>query len=278
MPQHPDRSGSAQSTDDAAPRLGLALGGGAVLGFAHIGLLTALDEAGLDVHRIAGTSAGAIVAALHAFDVDPGRVRELLAPLTWRKVSGFSRTSLGLLSNEPVAELLEDELGDARLEEATIPLAVVTADVHTGERVVLQQGPVGAAVRASAAIPGIYKPVEIDGRTLVDGGIVDNVPVRAIRDMGADVAVAATLGYALDFDRVHTLLGVLTNSFLITVNTATRLSLQVEPADVVIQPDLQPHNHWDMKQRDDLIEKGYTAGRQAISRIRDALESATAVG
>lgn len=266
--------GSTRDRDDS-PTLGLALGGGAVLGFAHVGLLEAFHEAGIEVDRIAGTSAGAIVAALHAFGVKPSRARELLSPLTWRKISGFSRNSMGLLSSEPMAELLDEELGDVRIEDAMIPLAIVAADIHTGDRVVLTEGPVGKAVRASAAIPGIYTPVEIDGRTLVDGGIVENVPVQTVRDLGADVVVAATLGDALDFTEVRTLLGVLTNAFLITVNTATRLALEVEPADVVIEPDLEPHNHWDMKQRDELLEKGHRAGKGAVPRVREALERAT---
>lgn len=256
------------------PRLGLALGGGAVLGFAHVGLLIALDEAGMEVDCLAGTSAGAIVGALHAFGVQPQRAREILSPLTWRKVSGFSRTSMGLLSNEPVGELLEDELGEARLEDAVIPVTMIAADIHTGERIALRDGPVVDAVRASSAIPGIYTPVEIRDRTLVDGGVVDNVPVTAVREMGADVVVAATLGEALDFDEVRTLLGVLTNAFLITVNTATRLSLELEHSDVIVRPDLEPHNHWDMKQRDELIAKGLAAGEEAVPKIREALAAA----
>lgn len=279
MPDRSSASGDRAAGTSRTPTLGLALGGGAVLGFAHIGLLQALDDAEIAVDRIAGTSAGAIVAGLYAFGVPPERMRQLLSPLTWRKVSGFSRTSTGLLSNEPMAELLADVVGeDARIEEADTPLAVVAADIQTGRRVVLREGPLGDAVRASAAIPGIYTPVEVGGRLLVDGGIVENVPIRAIRDMGADVAVAATLGDVLDFDEVHSLLGVLTNAFLITVNTATRLSLELEPAEVIIEPDLEPHNHWDVKQRDELIRKGYDAGWEALPRIREALGPASGSG
>lgn len=259
----PDRSGQS-------PTLGLALGGGAVLGFAHLGLLLALKEARIPVDRIAGTSAGAFVAALHAFGVHPERVRSLLSPLSWRKVSNFSRNSLGLLSNEPLADLIRGELGDARIEDAPLPLAVVAADIHTGERVVLTEGPLALAVQASAAIPGIYSPVTMGDRVLVDGGIVENVPVRPLRDMGADVVIAANLGETLDFQPVKTLLGVLTNAFLIAVNTATRFDL-TGGADVVIQPDLVVHNHWDVSQRDELIDKGRAATREAVPAIRAAL-------
>lgn len=264
---------AADSTDPApapAPVLGLALGGGAVLGYSHIGVLMVLESEGIAVDRISGTSAGAIVAALHAFGVPPDRCRTLLSPLTWRTVSNFSRNSLGLLSNEPLAEILRGELGDVRIEDAPIPLAIVAADIHTGKPVVLREGPLALAVKASAAIPGIYTPVSLDGRLLTDGGIVENVPVRPLREMGADVVVATTLGETLDFQPVRTLLGVLTNAFLIAVNTATRLALR-SGADVIIEPDLLVHNHWDMDQRDELIEKGREAGVEAVPAIRSAL-------
>jgi NTE family protein len=253
-----------------SPRVGLALGGGAVLGFSHLGILESLRGAGVGLHAISGTSAGALVAALHAFGVDPDRMHELLIPLTWRKMSRFSASSLGLLSNDAMARLLDDELGPVRIEDAATPLAIVAADVHTGEIIVLREGPLADAVRASTAIPGIYSPVPVGDRLLVDGGIVANVPVRPLRDMGADVVVAATLGEALPFQPVRSLVGVLTNAFLIAVYTATRLDL-MEGADVVIAPDLHVYNHWDVRQRDELIAKGRLAGEAAVPDIRQAM-------
>lgn len=255
--------------------LGIAMGGGAVLGFSHIGILMALQEAEITIDRLSGTSAGAIVAGLHAFGVSPARSRTLLSPLTWRAVSNFSRNSLGLLSNEPLAEVVRGELGDVQIEDAPIPLAIVAADIHTGEPVILRDGSLALAVQASAAIPGIYAPVSLAGRMLVDGGIVANVPVRPLRSMGADIVVAATLGETLDFQPVRSLLGVLTNAFLIAVNTATRLDISGR-ADVIIEPDLVVHNHWDVNQRDSLIEKGRAAGRDAIETIRTALAAFSA--
>jgi NTE family protein len=267
----------AQPGSGDAPRLGLALGGGAVLGFSHLGILEALHQAGVRVQCIAGTSAGALVAALHAFGVGPARMHELLIPLTWRKVSRFSASSLGLLSNEAMGRILDEELGPVRIEDAATPLAIVTADIHSGESVVLRDGPLAEAVRASAAIPGIYAPVQIGGRFLVDGGIVANVPVRPLRELDADVIVAATLGEALPFQPVRTLAGVLTNAFLIAVYTATRLAL-MEGVDVVIAPDLQVYNHWDVRQRDELIARGKAAGQVAVPRIRAALAAFSAGG
>lgn len=259
------------------PALGLALGGGAVLGFAHLGLLEALEEDGIRPDLLSGTSAGALVAALFAFGTAPRRIQELLVPLTWRKVSDFSRTSLGLLSNASIGRMLAEELGDVDIRDSPVPLAIIAADIHTGEAVFLRDGPLGDAVRASAAIPGLYAPVPIGGRLLVDGGIVENVPVRPLQEMGADVIVAATLGEALDFQPVRTLVGVLTNAFLIAVNTATRLDLKAG-VDVLVEPKLEVYNHWDLRQREQLIERGRDAGREARPRIRAAIEAATAGG
>lgn len=271
------RDGSGpDSADPNGPLLGLALGGGAMLGFSHLGLLTALAEAQIPVHRVSGTSAGAVIAGLHAFGVSPERCRTILSPLTWRTVSNFSRNSLGLLSNEPLAEVIRGELGDVQIQDARLPLAIITADIHTGEAVVLREGPLAMAVQASAAIPGVYAPVRFEHRLLADGGIVENVPVQPLRDMGAEVVVAATLGETLDFQPVRTLLGVLTNAFLIAVNTATRLDLSSGGVDVVIEPDLVVHNHWDATQRDVLIEKGHKAGVEAVPRIRAALQARAA--
>lgn len=267
----------ADPVSRGGPQLGLALGGGAVLGFSHLGTLQALHDAGIRVHRLSGTSAGALVAALHAFGVGPHRMHELLVPLTWRKVSNFSASSLALLSNESIADILTAELGPVHIQDAAIPLAIVTADIHTGDTVVLRNGPLADAVRASTAIPGIYAPVSIDGRLLVDGGIVANVPVRPLRDMGADVIVAATLGKAIAFQSVRTLMGVLTNAFLIAVNTATRFDL-MKDVDVIIEPDLEVYNHWDFGQRDELITRGKAAGEAAVPRIREALARFSADG
>jgi NTE family protein len=259
------------------PRLGLALGGGAVLGFSHLGILQALHQARIQVDCIAGTSAGAIVAAFHAFGVGTDRMHELLVPLTWRKVSNFSASSLALLSNEAIADIVNAELGPVRIEDARIPLAIVAADIHSGDTVVLREGVVADAVRASTAIPGIYAPVSMNGRLLVDGGIVANVPVRPLRAMDADIIVAATLGNAIAFQPVRTLIGVLTNAFLIAVYTATRFDL-LEGVDVIIEPDLQVYNHWDFGQRDELIAKGREAGEAAVPRIHEALARFSGAG
>ena len=252
------------------PVLGLALGGGAILGFVHLGILAALRDAAIPIDRISGTSAGAVAAAFHAFGVSPEATRDLLVSRTWRRISRPSVSLLGLLSNEPLGELIRDKLGDARIEDAPIPLAVMAADIHTGREVVLREGSVADAVRASAAVPVLYTPVAIGGRLLVDGGVLGNVPVGPLRGMGAEVVVAATLGDHLDFQPVRNIGGVLANAFLMAVNKLTRQSLS-EGVDVLIEPDVDGRSHWFAEDPDELIELGYRAGTDATPLLRAAL-------
>ena len=259
------------------PSLGLALGGGAALGWAHVGVLSALEASEVRPDVLAGTSAGALVAALYAFDVPPSRMEELLGWPRWEDVTRVTLSSLGLFSNEAVVAPLEEELGGARVEEAHRPLAVVAADINSGEKVVIREGPLLPALQASACLPGLYVPREIEGRTLVDGGVVDNVPVGVLGRMGADVRVGVTLGERVEFERVRTLVGVLVNAFLMAVHTGARRELE-RHADVVVRPDLAGFHYWDLEARREIRERGREAGRRAVEPVRRALRRAAGAG
>jgi len=256
-------------TPDSRPRLGLALGGGAALGWAHVGVLQALAAQGIRPDVLAGTSAGAIVAALYAFGVAPDDISPRVGDLTWRRMSHFSLNSLGILTNEGLERAVESAIGEAQLEDARLPVAIVAADVHTGERVVLRSGPVGAAVRASSCIPGIYAPVELADHTLVDGGLVENVPVRAVRELGADVIVAVALMGITEFRPVRNLLDVLANAFEIALDSAQ--DRELEGADVIIRPDLRRFKRWDTESKDEIMEAGRRAGLDAVEEIAGLL-------
>jgi NTE family protein len=252
--------------------LGVAFGGGAARGNAHVGVLHGLEAAGIDIDATAGTSAGALVAALHAFGVATVDVEAAVRGLTWRNVSRVSLRKTGLFSNRELGDLCVDLLGDVNLEDSDIPLAVVAADIATGERVVLRQGPVARAVRASAAIPGVFEPVEIDGRMLVDGALVENVPVTAVRDLGARVAVAVSLDTALDFEEPSGLVSVLINAFEIAVRTGSALQVR-DQADITIRPDLRGFQRWDVSQAEAVRDRGRTATDAVIVDIRRALDT-----
>ena len=256
---------SAGSSDGWA----LALGGGAVLGYAHIGLLQAFEEAGLVPEAVAGTSAGALVAALYAHGVPPDDMAALLGDVGWRTVADVSLRRRGLLTNREVERLLLRAVGEVEVDGGHRPLAIVTADIRTGDRVVVRDGPLAPAVRASMALPGLFEPVEADGRWLVDGGLVENVPVYAARELREGPVVAVSLEAGLD-SAPRTFLGALINAFEIFALKMTRLQL-AESGALVIRPELAGFNPWDTRQRAAIQSEGRRAGETAVPRILAAL-------
>lgn len=179
------------------PRLGLALSGGGVRGLAHIGVLKVLTEAEIPVCAVAGTSAGGLIGALYAAGISPQRMEEeALRMASPRCLLPFINRALpfrGLLSAQKVAEYLESFLGDLTFDQLPIPLAVVAVDLVTGQKVVLNEGRVVDAVRATIALPGLLSPVERNGQILVDGGLLDNLPADVVRQMGAERVVAVDI-------------------------------------------------------------------------------------
>jgi NTE family protein len=240
-------------------RIGLALGGGAVLGAAHIGVLRAMDEFEIPVDCIAGTSIGSFIGALFAFGKSWREIEEIALHMKWLDVSGLRLSQYGLLSNRKLGKALTDAVGNVDFSDARIPLAVVATDIGTGEKTVLTEGNVAEAVMASSCVPGVYIPLEIAGRILVDGGIVENVPVSPLRDMGAEIVVGVDLTTNHAFKRPEHIVGVLLNTFGITLRNATKL--QTKQADVLVAPDLSAFNAIDTDKIAALIAIGYSEAR-----------------
>lgn len=247
-------------------KIGLALGGGAVLGAAHIGVLKALEELEIPIHYIAGTSIGAFVAVFYAFDKTWKEIENIAVKLKWIDISGLSISQYGLLSNEKLGELIIENLGDKKFEQASIPLAMVATDISNGKKVVLKKGSVAEAAMASTAIPGIFKPLENKGKLLVDGGIVENVPIRTLKDMGADYIIGVDLNAKHSYKKPDNIVDIMINSFHFTLQASAEL--QTKDADLLIQPDLSSFNRSDMDQVEGLIEKGYES---SINKLRDIL-------
>jgi NTE family protein len=236
-------------------------------------VLSALEEEGLAPGWLTGTSSGAIAAVFAAFGVPATAAAEALAELGWgtmTRATPFGR--LGVATNEGLENILRTALGDVRLEEARIPLGVVATDINTGTRVLLDRGPAAKAVRASCCVPGVYAPVEVDGRLLVDGALVENVPARALREMGAPVVVAVSLGFALPFTEVKSLRQVVANAFDIAVNSQMRYEILAE-ADVLIDPDLARFSKVRARDRAALIEAGRQRTVDALPALREVLEA-----
>jgi NTE family protein len=178
------------------PRIGLALGSGAARGGAHVGVLRAMAEMGLQVDIVAGTSVGALAGAAYATD-SLAELEEFLCGLEWRQILSFVGRRLprtGLIDGHKVAEFIRAHVIERRIEELPLSFAAVATDLVTGEEVLLRQGDLIEALRASVSIPGIFTPVLLDGRLLVDGGLVDPVPVSVARALGADLVIAVDVG------------------------------------------------------------------------------------
>jgi len=251
---------------------GLALGGGFIHGLAHIGVLGVLEEQDLVPGWLAGTSAGAIAAAFAAFGVSVAETEAALQELTWGTMTRTRlRSRYGFATNEGLEDLLIRSLGDVRIEDSKIPLGIVATDINTGNRVLLERGPLAKAVRASSCVPGLYVPVEIDGRLLVDGALVENVPCRAVREMGAPLVVAVSLGFALPYQAVQSWRHVAQNAFDIAVNSQMRFEILAE-ADVLVDPDLDGLSKMSAKDRDAIIEAGRQRAEQALPALQELLK------
>jgi NTE family protein len=245
--------------------VGLALGGGAILGAAHVGALHAIDEFDIRVSHVSGTSIGAVAAAFLAFGKSWKEIHDIFCDLNWMDVSAISLSKYALLSNEKLGDLIIDHIGDKNLEDANIPISMVATDIVNGEKVILNRGPVAAAVMASTCIPGIFKPVEVDGQMLVDGGVVENVPIQTLRDMGPDYIIGVDLNARHKYGKPENILDVIMNSFHFLMQQSDKL--QTQNADLLIKPDLSGFNRADVGQFDDLVEKGYTYARKTLEEV-----------
>jgi NTE family protein len=246
-------------------KVGIALGGGAVLGAVHVGVLKALEEKNVKINAICGTSAGAIVAALYAFGKTPAEIEKIVVEFEWKKLSSLTLSKYGILSNEKIGEIIKLNIGDKKFKDANIPLGMIATDITTGEKVVLDKGSVADAVVASTCIPGIFIPVEIGGRFLVDGGIVENVPLSCLKNKDVDYLIGVDLVPERSYKKPENVIEVLYNSFnfLVRINKKA----QTKEADLTIKPDLTEYNAVDMSQIKELIDLGYEETKKIIKEL-----------
>jgi NTE family protein len=266
---HGPRGKKAQEPEVRRPRVGLALGGGFARGIAHIGVLRTLTQNNIPVDCIAGTSVGALIAAAYATGV-PLEVMERRARSTQFKDFGRWRLSrMGFASNERLENYLYKVTTFHRFEETRIPLAIAATDLGSGQAVYFTRGEIGPALRASCAYPGMFLPVEHDGKILVDGFLAAPVPVDAVRMLGAEYVIAVFLDSAPEDEQPSNMIEVIGRSFSILQRHAHRNWR--DKADLVIAPDVG-HYAWDeFAQTPKLIAAGEAAAREALPRIRAAL-------
>ena len=256
-------------------RLGLALSGGASRGVAHIGVLKAFSEQNIPISVLSGTSVGALVAAFHAFGVSLDDMYQEAAEMSWMSISSFSPTRSALLSNRVIGEIIEKHIGKVNIEDAPVPLAIITTDISSGEKVVLRRGSLSQAVMASASLPGIFKPVEIEGRLLMDGFLVENVPLSPLRAMGADIVVGVSLSTLREYREPSGIINILMNAFEIAVDENVRLLM--DKADLMITPELSDIVSEDDEWARDFFDSGYAAGLRNVPAILKLISQKKAV-
>ena len=244
------------------PTTGISLSGGAVYGAAHVGVLKAIEEKGIEINAIAGTSIGAFIGALYAFGMTSDEIRLAILDVDWLDISSVSLSQYGLLSNRKMGKFLEKHIGKARFEDARMKFDVVATDISNGEIVVLNSGSVIEAVVASASIPGIFKPVELDGRLLADGGIVENLPITPLLKRGVDRIIAVDLNSRQQTKKPENIIELLLNAFHFTLLNASRIG--ASDADLLIQPDLSRFNRFDTRQTKGLLEAGYAEAKKVL--------------
>jgi len=256
-----------EANPDRALSIGLALGGGAVLGAAHVGVLRAAHELGIEIRALSGTSIGSFIAALHAFGMGWREIQEVADELDWLDLTGLTLSQFGLLSNKKFGHVVRELLGKRRIEDSPLPLAIVATDIGSGERVVLKNGDVAEAVMASSCIPAVFRPVEIDGRMLVDGVLMENVPLSPLQEQGIRPLVCVDLMGGHVFSRPDTIVDLLLNAFYSTLKTTT--AMQIEEADLKIVPDLGAFSLVDTRRIPELIEVGYRDSLPLLKRLKD---------
>ncbi len=257
------------------PRIGLALGGGAARGFAHVGVIQVLEEAGIRPNLVSGTSAGSLVAAFYASGKNGKQLQHVADTM---EEAAFADWTLplfnrGMLRGEALARYVNGQVGSRLIEDFPIPLGIVATDLNSGHSMLFQRGDTGTAVRASSAVPAVFQPVRISGREYVDGGLVSPVPVRAARQMGAEVVIAVDISSPPEGNLAAGTLEVLLQTFAIMSKSINYFELK--EADVVIRPALHGVSSSDFGARKRSIEAGRQAMLQALPQLRAALAAKT---
>ena len=255
------------------PRLGLALGGGAARGFAHIGVIQVLEENGIKVDLVAGTSAGSLVASLYASGKTGKELQTLAETMDEGAITDWSFPLRGLIRGEALARFIRDKTGGRAIEQMALPLGIVATDLSDGSSVLFRSGDTGTAVRASSAVPAVFQPVRIGQREYVDGGLVSPVPVRFAKEMGAQLVIAVDITSPPEKDPPGDAFRMLMQTFSIMGRSINFFELR--DADVVIRPRLDGVGSADFTARRRAVQAGREAAQALLPLIRQRIAEKT---
>ena len=260
----------------AKPVVALALGGGAAKGFAHIGVIKALEAQGIVPDIVVGTSAGSVVGAMYAAGKNGFELQSLAITLDESQVSDWSLPDRGVVKGEALAAFINKTVANAPIEKLPKKFGAVATDLASGEPIVFRSGDTGTAVRASSSVPGVFQPVAIRGREYVDGGLVSPVPVRFAQEMGATFVIAVDISNKPQASKTKSSLDILMQTFAIMGQSLNRSELPL--ADVVIRPDISQLASTDFKTRHLAVLEGEKAAAQALPTLKAKLDRLQAPG
>ena len=251
------------------PKIGLALGGGAARGFAHIGVIKMLESQGIVADYVVGTSSGAVVGSLYAAGHDAFAMQKIAQQLDEKLFADWTLGGRGFLKGEALQDFINQHLNKRPIERLNKPFAAVATDLNSGERVVFRSGDSGLAVRASAAVPGVFQPTQFRGKTYVDGGLSSPIPVQAARDMGADFVIAVDISARPEGQPIDSLTAVIWQTT--TIMGGAIGANELRGADIVIRPKLPYVKSWDFTARHDAMLEGERAALAALPQIHQRL-------
>lgn len=255
------------------PRIGLALGGGAARGFAHIGVIQVLEEAGIKPQLVVGTSAGSLVAALYAAGRSGAELATLALDMDESALTDWSFPGRGVIRGEALARYVREQTGRRSIEQMKLPLGIVAADLDSGQPILFQRGDPGMAVRASSAVPAVFQPVRIGGREYVDGGLVAPVPVHFARQMGAELVLAVDISTPPEGQATGDAMRMLLQTFAIMGKRIS--SYELRDADIVLRPQLAGIGSANFGARQRAIQAGRDAALAALADLRARIAALT---
>lgn len=270
-PPSPSPSSDAPATTTAAApiKIGLALGGGAAKGFAHIGVIKMLEANGFTPSMVAGTSAGSVVGAMYASGMNAFELQQKAVSLDEAKIRDLQLSSGGLVLGQKLEDYVNEQVLRKPLEQMAKPFVAVATRLEDGERTVFARGNAGQAVRASSSVPGVFQPVTIGKYHYVDGGIVSPVPVDAVRNLGADIVIAVDISNKASGKTPANMLGALNQSIAIMGQKLGQAELA--RADIIIRPKVLDIGPADFTQRSHAIVEGEKAATALMPQIRERI-------
>ncbi|WP_163101394.1 patatin-like phospholipase family protein [Peribacillus alkalitolerans] len=251
------------------PKIGLALGSGGARGFAHLGVLKVLKENNIRVDYIAGSSMGALVGAFYAAGTDMEQLYKISNNFRRKYFLDFTVPKMGFISGKKVKEFIRIFTKNKRLEDLDIPLWIVTTDIKTGEKVIFSEGPIAEAVRASISIPGIFVPEKINNRLLVDGGVVDRVPVSVVKEMGADIIIGVDVAHVKQDMEITSIYDVIMQS--LDILQMELVEQKKIASDIMIRPRVEKYNSKAFTNIDEIISIGEDEARKNLDAIIECI-------